>query len=116
MPAPIAWSAKHVPDPEHPGYVKVAGSYAHDFIQWAKMFGNPDWSPQGKACILGRQIETRAAHVRKLGDDEFEMVDSGCRFRLYWPLAVLEPIFESMLKRESFCYVNLSNEMICKAP
>lgn len=70
----ISWSAKHAPDPDHPGYVKVVGSYAHDFLQWAKLFGKPAWSPQGDACVLGF---------------------------MYWPLAVLEPIYEGMQGRSS---------------
>lgn len=101
MPSVISWSAKHAPDPEHPGYVKIVGSYAHDFIQWAKLLGNPVWHPRGDACVLGRQIELRERHVKKLeGEDEglLEMVDPGCRFSLHWPLAVLEPIYEKMLK------------------
>ena len=79
MPASrIAWSAKHAPDPEHPGYVKVVGSYAHDFLKWAKGFGRPAWSPRGDACVLS--------------------LSSFPLQGLYWPLSVLEPVFEANLK------------------
>lgn len=109
MPRPIPWAAKFGPDPKHPGYSTVVGSYAADFLDWAKIFGRPTWSPRGDQCVLGRPIELRPPRLElveerpikngSLPDDtEFEVLDRGCRFRLYWPLSVLEPIYESMRK------------------
>lgn len=121
MPSRISWSAKHTPDPEHPGYVKVAGSYAHDFLQWAKLLGKPVWHPRGDACVLGRKITFRDIAVTP-GDlyegekPELIISDPGCHHGMYWPLAVLEPIYEKMLKSDPIFIINPHNgEAITRA-
>lgn len=122
MATPIGFSAKFAPDPKRPGSFIVTGSYAHDFLAWAKRFGSPSWSERGDQGIMGRDVWIQEP-IFEMQDDPKEpdgkvsvCIQKGIRVKLFYPLSVLEPLYESMLKRESFCYLNMHGDMICKAP
>lgn len=99
MPAIVAWSGKHAPDPEHPGYVKVVGSYASEFLDWAKLFGKPAWSRDGIACVLG--FDKRHQEVDYDPRGQVKSIVETRTMGWYWPLHVLEPLYYSMKDRKS---------------
>ncbi len=112
MTQPIGFAAKFAPDPKHPGYVQVVGSYAHDFLTWAKLFGKPSWTPDGKQVILGKKIwlqepifETQKAPEEPDGKVSV-LVQKGVTVEMMYPLTVLEPIFEKMQKWNPVGLVN----------
>ena len=100
MPVKIGWSAKFAPDPKDPRYSIVVGSYAHDFLTWAKLFGKPSWHPRGDQGIAGRQIWLQEPIFETItnpdGTTEAVLVQKGVTVELFWPLPVLERIFNKM--------------------
>jgi hypothetical protein len=104
MPSPVGFAAKFAPDPDRPGRVVVVGSYAHDFLTWAKLFGKPSWSRSGKQIIVGRKIWLREPifETKNLtggaGGNESVLTQKASTVQMEWPLTVLEPIFEKMQK------------------
>lgn len=97
MASRVSWSAKYAPDPKDPRYVKIVGSYARDFLDWAKLFGIPTWSPRGDACVLSA-IKREESHEKDEAGALRGISINITSFGLYWPLHVLEPIYEASLK------------------